>query len=194
MFDHDGSGQIDSSELEAILERLGRDPAEGTQLHFFKAPEFICLLTADEMLRDVDPDRSGKITFEEFVELMKSRNGLHLNATCMFLTLASEATGEEPDPKVIEFLKILDEYRLRCETEGNYIEAGRAAQQLETLRKQEEKRQERALRSRQLSERQDVQTAHDRQYAEFNAAWDKYMEEYDQMAQVSKNSLQLYID
>ena len=94
------------------------------------------------------------------------------------------ALGEGPDPKVVEFLHILDEYRVKCEDEGNYLEAGRASKQLETLKKQEGKRQEKALRARQLAERQDVQIAHNMQYAEFNAAWDKYLEEYDQMAQM----------
>ena len=64
------------------------------------------------------------------------------------------------------------------------MEAERATKQLETLRKQEEKRQAKSLRARQIAERQDVQIAHNMQYAEFNAAWDKYMEEYDQMAQM----------
>lgn len=94
------------------------------------------------------------------------------------------ALGEGPDPKVTEFLKILDEYRLKCEDDGNYLEAGRAAKQLETLKKQEHRRQEKALRARQIAERQDVQIAHNMQYAEFNAAWDRYLEEYDQMAQM----------
>ncbi len=49
---------------------------------------------------------------------------------------------------------------------------------------QEEKRQSKAIRARQLSEKQDVQIAHNMQFAEFNASWDKYMQEYDQMAQV----------
>lgn len=31
---------------------------------------------------------------------------------------------EEPDHKVLEFLKILEEYRVKCEEEGNYLEAG----------------------------------------------------------------------
>ena len=51
--------------------------------------------------------------------------------------------------------------------------------QLETLRKQEEKRQQKAVRARQIAERQDVQIAHNMQYTDFNAAWDKYLEEYD---------------
>lgn len=158
-FDAEGSGKIDSRELETVLEKLGRDPKE-----------------AESMLKDVDPDRTGQITFEEFVTLMNR---------------AKDTTpGEAPNPQVLEFLRILDEYRLKCENEGNYLEAARATQQLNTLRKQEERRQNKALKARQLAERQDVQLAHNMQYAEFNVAWDKYMEEYDQMAQMYIQQMQ----
>ena len=68
------------------------------------------------------------------------------------------------------------EYRVKCEEEGNYLEAGRAHKQLVILRKQEEKRQQKAVRARQISERQDVQLAHNMQFSDFNAAWDSYME------------------
>ncbi len=91
--------------------------------------------------------------------------------------------SEVTDPKVMEFLRILDEYRLKCEDEGNYEEAERASKQLDNLRKQEMKRQVKALKARQISERQDIQIAHNLQFAEFNAAWDRYMGEFDQMAQ-----------
>jgi hypothetical protein len=95
-----------------------------------------------------------------------------------------DLADEGPDSKVVEFLRILDEYRTKCEDEGNYLEAGRAHRQLETLRGQEEQRRQKAVRARQLAERQDVQLAHGMQYTDFNAAWDRYMEEYDSMAQV----------
>jgi hypothetical protein len=85
---------------------------------------------------------------------------------------------------VIEFLRILEEYRSKCEEEGNYLEAGRAFKQLAILRKQEEKRQQKAVKARQLAERQDVQLAHNMQFSDFTAAWNKYMEEYDNMAQM----------
>lgn len=55
----------------------------------------------------------------------------------LFVPGFSSATpSEEADPKVMEFLRILEEYRAKCETEGNYLEAGRASEQLDTLRKQ----------------------------------------------------------
>lgn len=94
-----------------------------------------------------------------------------------------QVSTEGPDPKVLEFLRILEEYRVKCEEEGNYLEAGRAHKQLAVLRKQEEKRQHKAIQTRHLTERQDVQLAHNMQFSEFNAAWDRYMEEYDGMAQ-----------
>lgn len=59
-------------------------------------------------------------------------------APCVALAVDDEPGQEDfgPDRKVLEFLRILDEYRLKCEEEGNYLEAGRAAKQLEALRKQ----------------------------------------------------------
>ena len=96
----------------------------------------------------------------------------------------NDAPLEGPDPKVMEFLRILEEYRIKCEEEGNYLEAGRAHKQLGVLKKQEEKRQQKSIRARQLSERQDVQLAHNMQFSDFNSSWDKYMEEYDNMAQM----------
>jgi len=121
------------------------------------------------MLQDVDPDRAGYLTFEQFVSLVQ--------------TFSGNMPDEGPDPKVMEFLRILDEYRLKCEMEGNYLEAERATKQLEMLRKQEEKRQMRALKARHEAEKQDVQIAHNMQFAEFNSAWDSYLAKYDEVAQ-----------
>ncbi len=124
------------------------------------------------MLRDVDPHMEGQLSFDEFLGLLWKKDS------------EGGALGESPDPKVMEFIRILDEYRIKCEEDGNYLEAGRACKQLETLKRQEEKRQSKALKARQITERQDVQIAHNMQYAEFNAAWDRYLEEYDKMAQM----------
>lgn len=72
-------------------------------------------------------------------------------------------------------VSITAEYRLKCEDEGNYLDAGRAHKQLGVLRKQEEKRQQRAVKSRQNVEKDEVLLSHNAQYSEFNDAWDGYM-------------------
>ncbi|GBG34008.1 Hypothetical Protein FCC1311_102312 [Hondaea fermentalgiana] len=105
------------------------------------------------------------------------------------LTTSTDASSsvalpsEAVDPKVMEFLRILDEYRVKCEDEGNYAEAERASTQLDSLRNQEIKRSLKAVKARQLSERQEIQVAHNLQFQQFNEAWDKYLAEYDSMSQ-----------
>ena len=100
------------------------------------------------------------------------------------------ALDEGPDPKVEEFLRILEEYRGKCEVEGNYEEAARATEQLDTLRKQEEARRIKALKSRHISERAEVAQAHVQQYSDFNTAWDRYLAEYDAMASMYVKQMQ----
>ena len=125
---------------------------------------------ARERSERFDVTEPTTVDFAKFLELVKAGQ--------------PDQPGEEPDPKVLEFLRILEQYRRKCEKEGNYLEADRAHQQLEMLRKQEEKRQQKAVRARQIAERQDVQIAHNMQYTDFNASWDKYLAEYDRMAQI----------
>lgn len=140
----------------AISGRLSTLPA--CLQHLILCTVMVCLFglggAADAMLADVDPDQTGTITFDEFVKLMNKAKGTlrgpHTSGvaqgransplTHCFLVACTHITdttpGEAANPQVLEFLRILDEYRLKCEAEGNYLEAGRAAQQLETLRKQ----------------------------------------------------------
>lgn len=149
-----------------------------------------------------DPDKTGAISGHELEsllekigytgdskeEILSAAKDLDAVTFDAFLELLEKGQpqqpGEGPDPKVMEFLRILEEYRLKCEEEGDYLEAGRAHEQLDTLRKQEEKRQQKAVRARQIAERSDVQIAHNMQYTDFNKAWDRYLDEYDKMAQM----------
>mmetsp|Transcript_29107 Transcript_29107/g.65143 ORF Transcript_29107/g.65143 Transcript_29107/m.65143 type:complete len:340 (-) Transcript_29107:97-1116(-) len=149
-----------------------------------------------------DPDQTGSIPAHELESLLGkigysgeskdaivfAAQGFETLSFAQFLELLEKGQpqqpGEGPDPKVTEFLRILEEYRLKCEEEGDYLEAGRAHEQLETLRKQEEQRQQKAVRARQIAERTDVQIAHNLQYTDFNKAWDRYLDEYDKMAQM----------
>lgn len=155
------------------------------------------------ILRSFDPDRTGAITFEQLLQIAFSRAapsaGSPIGAGGSISGGgAYDAAGfddaphvdEGPDPKVEDSLRILEEYRLKCESEGNYEEAGRATDQLATLRKQEEQRRIRALKARHAGEKQAMQMAHNQQYADFNAAWDRYLAEYDAMAAMYVQQMQ----
>lgn len=87
------------------------------------------------------------------------------------------------DPKVIKFLEVLEAYRVKCESEGNYLEAAKAEAQIKQLRKQEETRQEKSIEAYNITEKQNVQLSHNFQFAQFNYTWDKYLREFDAMSQ-----------
>ncbi len=158
--DSDGVGKIHINQLPSLLSKLGKTEDE------------IISITERAAKSVSDDETEGMIDFERFVIILEDSEA------------PADMPFEGPDPKVLEFLRILEEYRVKCEEEGNYLEAGRAHKQLSVLRKQEEKRQQKAVKARQISERQDVQLAHNMQFSDFNGSWDKYMEEYDSMAQV----------
>lgn len=156
--DPERTGRIHINQLPVVLARLGKNEDE--------------VVNITEAASRIADENEGQITFDDFIRTLEN------------LESQEEIPFEGPDPKVIEFLRILEDYRTKCEEEGNYLEAGRAFKQLSILRKQEEKRQQKAIKARQISERQDVQLAHNMQFSDFNSAWDKYLEEYDNMAQM----------
>ncbi|RLN58605.1 hypothetical protein BBJ28_00009108 [Nothophytophthora sp. Chile5] len=165
VYDEDESGCIATEHIPEILEKLGRDASE-------------------ELLNDLDEftNEGGTISFEDFVSLIES-HVLRQQQQQQETAGGGDQLRSGPDPKVMEFIAILEEYRLKCEEDGNYLEAQRADSQLTALRRQEFKRQSKSLKARQIVERQDVQIAHNMQFNDFNQAWDQYMEEYDRMAQ-----------
>lgn len=130
-------------------------------------------MTAVEIASRIADEQNGRVSFDNVIDVLKKID-----------KSKQTPTSEGPDPKVLQFLSILEEYRIKCEEEGNYLEASRAHKQLGVLRKQEEKRQQKVIQARHISERQDVQLAHNMQFSEFNKQWDKYLQEYDQMAQM----------
>jgi hypothetical protein len=157
------------------------------------------------MLRTLDPDRSGTVSFDHFLSMATAQSapvslplspgggagaggaGSPSSPSAALLALSLD---EGSDPKVEEFLKVLEEYRSKCETEGNYEEAARATDQLATLRKQEEARRIRAIKSRHAQEKAAVAAAHDSQVSDFNAAWDRYLAEFDAMSALYVKQLQ----
>ena len=178
----------------------------------------LIFFTALAMLKVLDPSREAGITFEQFLTMSQAvaqpmpissptqqssgaGGGLRPDSSSSSLDggegsavfsehVIAAALDEGPDPKVEEFLRILEEYRGKCEVEGNYEEAARATEQLDTLRKQEEARRIKALKSRHISERAEVAQAHVQQYSDFNSAWDRYLAEYDAMASMYVKQMQ----
>mmetsp|Transcript_11249 Transcript_11249/g.18888 ORF Transcript_11249/g.18888 Transcript_11249/m.18888 type:complete len:518 (-) Transcript_11249:236-1789(-) len=155
--DFDNTGRIHINQLSGMLMKLGKTDDE--------------IVKITEMSSKFADENEGLLQYEDVLHVLQQT------------AKSYELPFEGSDPKVLEFLQILEEYRVKCEEEGNYLEAARAYRQLGVLRKQEEKRQQKAIQARQISEKQDVQLAHNMQFNEFNKAWDKYLEEYDSMAQ-----------
>lgn len=127
-----------------------------------------------------------EVTFQDIVNLLpfndKSKDNNNVQDFSSIVEDSQVLPFEGSDPKVMDFLRILEEYRTKCEEEGNYKEAAKANKQLEVLKEQETKRQEKAVRARQLSDLQDIQRSHVIQFEEFNRSWDKYMEDFDNMS------------
>jgi hypothetical protein len=155
--DDDRVGKIHINQFPSFLIKLGRSEDE-------------ILKITEDASKKAD-EKEGQLSFYDCFHCLEKYEK------------SSDVFMEGSDPKVLEFLRILEEYRLKCEEEGNYLEAGRAFKQLGVLRKQEEKRQQKVIQARQISEKQDVQLAHNMQLSEFNRSWDRYMNDYDQMAQ-----------
>merc|ERR1711990_952604 len=87
-----------------------------------------------------------------------------------------------PEQSVSDFLRILEEHRIECENEGKYVQAEIAKKRLDELRDHEENRQREAMKSRQITELLGVEEAHMMEFQQFNAIWDKKMEEFEMNA------------
>jgi len=59
----------------------------------------------------VDKNEDSKISFEEFQKLFLNSSLINQDA--------DDLNNAVADQKVIEFLKLLDEYRKKCESENN---------------------------------------------------------------------------
>jgi hypothetical protein len=94
-----------------------------------------------------------------------------------------------PDSKVLDFLRLLEEYRRKCEEEGNYAEARKASSKFEELLKKEVTRQRNNIRAAQEHELANIEAAQKAQFIEFSQAWDHYMSDYEATAYLSLEKL-----
>jgi hypothetical protein len=65
----------------------------------------------------------------------------------------------QTDSKVLDFLRLLEEYRRKCEDEGNYAEARKARSKFDELMKKETSRQKSNIRTAQEHELSNIETA-----------------------------------
>jgi hypothetical protein len=85
LYDTDDSGYISVKEVDALLQKIGRSGDDAAKI----------LEGAEKVAQE------GRITFEDFLGVLEKGN--------------ADVPGEGPDPKVLEFLRILEEYRVKCE-------------------------------------------------------------------------------
>merc|ERR1712000_476502 len=82
-----------------------------------------------------------------------------------------------------DFLDILEKHRIQCQKDGKFQEAELAKQRLIELKAQETQRKKDNLRSKQLSERLEVEEAHLLEFNQFNQQWDSRQQQYFEHAQ-----------
>lgn len=88
--------------------------------------------------------------------------------------------GAEGEANVEDFLEILEEHRINCQREGKYVEAEMAKNRIEELKAQETQKKREGLMLKHQNERLEIEEAHLQEYDNFNKAWDKKMQEFQE--------------
>ena len=95
-----------------------------------------------------------------------------------------------PDLKVIDFIRVLHNYKRQCLKEGKLTEVKRSKNKINELRNKEMLRQLSNMCVSHEKEVTTVEKAQRKQFAGFEKAWDSYMMEYEMGAQKSVVKLQ----
>jgi hypothetical protein len=94
-----------------------------------------------------------KVTFDEFIQLMQhvenklAKDDPNSNMKMDWNKNSQGIISITADNKVLDFLRLLEEYRKKCEIEGNYQEAKKAAGKFEELLRKETIRQKNNIRA-----------------------------------------------
>ena len=121
-------------------------------------------------VREFIDELGAEVTFEQFIELMqKIENRIHMEPTQeQQLQQPQQVTNIQADTKVLDFLRLLEEYRRKCEEQGNYAEARKARAKFEELLRKETQRQKNNIRAAQEQEVQNIEAAQKAQFLEFS--------------------------
>ena len=136
LFDREQQGKINVKDLETIMSSLQRDPTE-----------------IREFIENVDPNSAGFISFDEFINLMQQvenrivkSGGAGAGDVVTNDQQLQQAVSRggliniQADSKVLDFLRLLEEYRRKCEEQGNYAEARKSRSKFEELLRKETQR------------------------------------------------------
>jgi hypothetical protein len=149
LFDKSKTGLIGLQDLEAIMQSLQRNAQEARSL---------LVQIRGQQEGDLD-----SIDFDEFLKLMELvENSLSKEPAQQAELLPANGSGTATvaaDNKVLDFLRLLEEYRKKCEIEGNYQEAKKARAKFEELLRKETIRQKNNLRAAQEQELQNIEAA-----------------------------------
>lgn len=167
------------------MQSLQRDPEEAKSL---------LMQIRESQGHAEDPEL---ITFEDFIRLMEQvENKLarddpnNLNRQDFIQNSSTNGViNISADNKVLDFLRLLEEYRKKCEIEGNYQEAKKARGKFDELLRKETIRQKNNIRAAQEQELQNIEAAQKAQFLEFSQAWDNYMSDYEATAYLSLEKL-----
>jgi len=150
LFDKEKNGTIDAKDLHTIMSSLQRDPEE-----------------VKGLIGELIEGEETKIDFDGFVNLMeKVETNIAKNGGVPRPEDAARHMQEQvypqqnnlsqgrggiiniaADSKVLDFLRLLEEYRRKCEDEGNYAEARKARAKFDELLKKETARQRNNIRA-----------------------------------------------
>ena len=173
LFDKEGRGVIEVGDIRQLLTSLGKRGEE-----------------AERIVGELGEGRREGVAFEAFVQVLgKLEKSLQGEGETSAAKDSSADDLTAPNSKIQDFLSLLEEYRQKCESEGNYEEARKARSKHEELRKKEAARQLSSMRLAQDQELQNVENTQKSQFAEFSAAWDNYMAEYEATAYRSLEKL-----
>lgn len=208
MFDKEKTGYIDLNDFQSIMDSLSRNRDEvqelleefgfGRDTGKLSFNEFIVLMQAlekriivnedqDEQLPEGEGEPEGQLVEAEDHE--SPRSATEEERAQYGSLLPRTGVHFLPDTKVIDFLKLLDDYRKKCEKEGSFSEAKRARKKFEDLKEKETLRQQNNMRAAQEQELLTVENAQKAQFIEFSQAWDNYMSDYEATAYLSLEKL-----
>lgn len=156
MFDKEFTGFVNVNDLQTIMKSLGRDPQEAIDLLEEMDFDPNGLMSFEEFLRimknlenrlvaskqgELNANQDGGMGLVPGADDMAPKEGNLEERNKYGCLLPRTGVHFLPDSKVVDFLRLLNDYRKKCCKEMNLTEARRAALKFEDLRNKEMLRQ-----------------------------------------------------